>query len=121
MSSTRSLVLQSFKKLHRTRKKIFAGDEKALTAGRLKINEEYKKNKSVTNEDSIKTMIKFAEDVDMELKTQVIQAREVRPGVYEARITDETVKFENIPYDDNAILEDGTINKPCCQDRQPNK
>lgn len=36
--------------------KIFAGDEKALTAGRLKINEEYKKNKSVTNEDSIKTV-----------------------------------------------------------------
>lgn len=36
--------------------KIFAGDQKALTAGRLKINEEYKKNKSVTNEDSIKTV-----------------------------------------------------------------
>lgn len=39
----------------------------------------------------------------------------------EARITDDTVKFENIPYDDNAVLQDGTINKPCCQEQQQNK
>lgn len=27
-------------------------------------------------------MIKFAEDVEMELRTQVIQAREIKPGVF---------------------------------------
>lgn len=27
-------------------------------------------------------MIKFSEDVETELRTQVIQAREVRPGVF---------------------------------------
>lgn len=40
----------------------------------------------------------------------------------EARITDDTVKFENIPYDDNAVLNDGTTaNRPCCQDKAQNK
>ncbi|KAJ8733370.1 hypothetical protein PYW08_001668 [Mythimna loreyi] len=121
MSTTRSLVLQTFKKLHRTRMKVFAGDQRALTAGRIKINEEFSKNKHVTNEEAIKAMIKLAEDVEIELRTQVIQAREVKPGVFEARITDDTVKFENIPYDDNAVLEDGTTAKrPCCQDKAQN-
>ncbi|CAD0197491.1 unnamed protein product [Chrysodeixis includens] len=118
MSSLRSQVLQTFKRLHRTRMKVFAGDERALTAGRLRINEEFLKNKHVTNEDAIKTMIKLGEDVVTELRTQVIQAREVKPGVFEARITDDTVKFDNIPFDDNAVLEDGTVaNRPCCQDQ----
>ncbi|XP_075971547.1 complex III assembly factor LYRM7 [Anticarsia gemmatalis] len=121
MSSTRSLVLQSFKKLHRTRMKVFAGDERALVAGRLKINEEFKKNMHVANEEAIKAMVKLAGEVDVELRTQVIQAREVKPGVFEARITDDTAKFDNIPYDDNAVLEDGTVNRPCCQDQAKNK
>lgn len=34
--------------------------------------------------------------------------------VSEARITEDTVKLVNIPYDDNAILEKGT-GTPCCQ------
>ncbi|XP_022825395.1 complex III assembly factor LYRM7 isoform X1 [Spodoptera litura] len=122
MNSTRSLVLQTFKKLHKTRMKVFAGDERALVAGRLKINEEFQKNKHVTNEEAIKAMIKLGEDVEKELRTQVIQAREVKPGVFEARITDDTVKLENIPFNDNAVLDDGTtVNRPCCQDKAQNK
>ncbi|XP_021200632.1 complex III assembly factor LYRM7 [Helicoverpa armigera] len=122
MSTTRLSVLQTFKKLHRTRMKVFAGDDRALTAGRLKINEEFQKNKHVTNEDAIKAMVKLAEDVEKELRTQVIQAREVKPGVFVAKITEDTAKFENIPYDDNAVLEDGTVagNRPCCQDKAKN-
>ncbi|XP_026737438.1 complex III assembly factor LYRM7 [Trichoplusia ni] len=118
MSSLRSQVLKTFKRLHRTRMKVFAGDERALTAGRLRINEEFQKNKHVSNEDAIKTMIKLGEDVVTELRTQVIQAKEVQPGVFEAKITEDTVKFDNIPYDDNAVLDDGTVaNRPCCQDQ----
>ncbi|KAH9642042.1 hypothetical protein HF086_008729 [Spodoptera exigua] len=102
--------------------KVFAGDERALVAGRHKINEEFKKNKHVTNEEAINAMIKLGEDVEKELRTQVIQAREVKPGVFEARITDDTVKLENIPFNDNAVLEDGTtVNRPCCQDKAQNK
>ncbi|XP_004931105.1 complex III assembly factor LYRM7 isoform X1 [Bombyx mori] len=115
---TRRLVLQSFKKLHRTRMKVFEGDERALLAARIKINEEFRKNKNVQNENSIKAMIAFGEDIERELRTQVIQAREIKPGVYEARITDDTVKLDNIPFNDHAILEDGTeAPRPCCQDK----
>lgn len=52
-------VLQWFKKLHRTRLNVFKGDEKALTAGRLRINEEFKKNKEVQNEEAIKAVSKL--------------------------------------------------------------
>ncbi|XP_068631344.1 complex III assembly factor LYRM7 [Battus philenor] len=118
MSNLRRMVLHSFKKLHRTRQTVFEGDMRALAAARLKINEEFKKNKHVTDTESIKAMIKFGEDVETELRTQVIQAREVKPGVFEARITKETLKLDNIPYNDNAIPEmDSGGSKPCCQDK----
>ncbi|KAM3967256.1 complex III assembly factor LYRM7 [Aphomia sociella] len=121
MSNLRQLVLQSFKKIHRTRIKVFNGDERALLAARLKINEEYRKNKHVDDENSIKAMIKFGEDVERELRTQIIQAREIKPGVFEARITEDTLKLDNIPYDDKAVLEDGTTGpRPCCQDEVKN-
>ncbi|XP_059056648.1 complex III assembly factor LYRM7 isoform X2 [Achroia grisella] len=122
MSSLRKFVLQSFKKLHRTRIKVFEGDEKALTAARIKINDEYQKNKHVTDEVAIKAMIKFGEDVERELKTQVIQAREIKPGVFEARITEDTLKLENMPYNPNAVTEDGTPRpETCCQDNAQTK
>ncbi|KAG6459608.1 hypothetical protein O3G_MSEX011482 [Manduca sexta] len=102
--------------------KVFVGDERALTAARIKINEAYRKNKNVENEDAIKEMIKFGEDVERELRTQVIQARQVKPGVYEAKITEDTLKLENVPFNDNAVLEDGTrAPQPCCQDQVQNK
>ncbi|XP_072939566.1 complex III assembly factor LYRM7 [Epargyreus clarus] len=122
MTDLRRMVLSSFKKLHRTRMKVFSGDERALTAARVKINEEYSKNKHVDNEEAIKAMIKFGEDVERELRTQIIQAREIRPGVYEAKITDETVKLNNIPFNDKAVPDEGIKGgRLCCKDQAQNK
>lgn len=39
--------------LHRTRQQVFDGDLRALTAGRDKINLEFKQKKHVSNEESI--------------------------------------------------------------------
>ncbi|XP_053603720.1 complex III assembly factor LYRM7 [Plodia interpunctella] len=122
MSNLRSMVLHTFKKLHRTRMKVFSGDEKALTAARVKINEEFNKNKHVTEEDAIKAMIKLGEDVERELRTQVIQAREIKPGVFEARINEDTTKLDNIPFDENAVIEIAPKRRrPCCQSETQNK
>ncbi|XP_046963216.1 complex III assembly factor LYRM7 [Vanessa cardui] len=118
MSSLKRMVLKSFKQLHRTRLRVFDGDERALTAARLRINDEYNKNKNVENEEAIKAMIKYGEDVERELRTQVIQAKEVKPGVFEAKITEDTVKLDNIPYNDAAIIDDGIrAGQPCCQEQ----
>ncbi|KAL4706621.1 hypothetical protein ACJJTC_009033 [Scirpophaga incertulas] len=120
MNNTKLLVLQSFKKLHRVRMKVFDGDEKALAAARIKINEEYSKNKHVKNADTVMTMIKLADDVATELKTQVIQAKQIKPGVYKARLTEDILKLDNVPYNEKAVEEkirqksSKDQKNPCC-------
>ncbi|XP_028136512.1 complex III assembly factor LYRM7 [Diabrotica virgifera virgifera] len=98
----RARVLQSFKNIHKTRKNIFDGDIIALTEARNKINEEYKKCKHVSDPGAIEELVKYSEEVEKELRTTVIQAKEVKPGVFEAKIRDETVKLENVPFNECA-------------------
>lgn len=93
-------VLQAFKAVHRARKRVFEGDIRALEAGRIKINEEFKKYKHVSDESVIGEvsiswyniswlyclqnfqLVKLAREVEKELKTNVIQAEQVEPGKY---------------------------------------
>ncbi|XP_065366936.1 complex III assembly factor LYRM7 [Calliphora vicina] len=98
MSQIRREVINAFKKLHRTRQNIFAGDDRALEAGRKEINERFKKNMTETNVDNVKKMLQLALDVDKELRTNVIQAKKKDEGVYELRITPETTRLENFPF-----------------------
>ncbi|CAK9832991.1 Complex III assembly factor LYRM7 [Anthophora retusa] len=96
----RRKVLHMFKKLHRTRMTIFKNDENALKVVRAKINEEYKKYKNVQNTAAIEELIKFAEEVEHEVRTTVIQAVETEPGKFALRITPDTQLIDNIPYKD---------------------
>lgn len=80
-------VLHQFKKLHRTRLNKFQGDDHALKVVRDKINEEYRRNINITNEAAVKELNKFAQEVEHELRTNVIQAIEKKPGVFTLRIT----------------------------------
>ncbi|XP_046683763.1 complex III assembly factor LYRM7-like [Homalodisca vitripennis] len=93
-------VLKAFKSLHRARTSVFNGDEFALQVARNKINEEFEKNKHITDENVIREMIKYSKEVEMELRTTVVQAKEIEPGKYEVRITEDTAKMENIPFQD---------------------
>ncbi|EDV44011.1 uncharacterized protein Dana_GF16242 [Drosophila ananassae] len=105
MSNLRRQVLSAFKKLHRTRQYVFQGDVNALAAGRLKINESFLQNRGETNEDEIQKMIKLAQDVDHELRTNVIQAEKKADDVYELRITPETTRLDNVVFNPDAIIE----------------
>ncbi|KAB0789957.1 hypothetical protein PPYR_15753 [Photinus pyralis] len=103
--SLRREVLKCFKNLHRTREIVFNGDVRALQKGREKINEEFKKNKDVQelatiNEVPPINLIRFSEEVEKELRTTVVQAREIKPGVFQANIRPDTLKLDNIPYKD---------------------
>ncbi|CAH1105131.1 unnamed protein product [Psylliodes chrysocephalus] len=100
----RQKVLQSFKTLHKTRLNVFNGDALALSEARKKINEEYKKNKHVTDQTAIEELIKYSNAVEQELKMCVIQAKEVEPGVYQATITKDTAKLDNMPFDEFASV-----------------
>ncbi|XP_021097454.1 complex III assembly factor LYRM7 isoform X2 [Heterocephalus glaber] len=66
-------VLQLFKTLHRTRQQVFQNDPRALEAARIKINEEFKSNKSETSPRKIEELMKIGSDVEVLFRTSVIQ------------------------------------------------
>ncbi|KAF5285418.1 hypothetical protein FQA39_LY16672 [Lamprigera yunnana] len=100
MSKLRTEVLKCFKSLHRTRERIFKGDRTALREGRKKINTEFRKNRDIVDTAKINELLQLSKAVENELITTVIQAREIKPGVYHAEIRPEIVKIDNIPYKD---------------------
>ncbi|XP_061481511.1 complex III assembly factor LYRM7 isoform X1 [Rhineura floridana] len=71
LSSTR--VLKLFKSLQRTRQQVFKNDCRALEAARLKINEQFKNNKDETSSERIAELIKIGSDVEVILRTSVLQ------------------------------------------------
>lgn len=115
-------VLQAFKNLHRARKTVFNGDLKALTAAREKINEEFKKHKSASDNKAIENLIQYANEVAKELKTTIVQAKETKPGTFEMKITPETKKLDHLPFDPNVEIPSRAWkkrkNQPCCQENQ---
>ncbi|KAM4729337.1 complex III assembly factor LYRM7 [Anableps anableps] len=96
---TRLKVLSVFKKLHRTRLDVFREDERALTAARLKINEEFKNNKNETSEENIEKMIKMGSDVETVLREAVLQVEHVAENKLLLRPR-ESLLLENVPYCD---------------------
>lgn len=71
-----------FKTLHRTRLKVFQEDDLTLSRVRDKINEEFKNKKHVTDENSIRELMKQAEEVETFFRTQVIQVEKKEDGNY---------------------------------------
>ncbi|XP_076599176.1 complex III assembly factor LYRM7 [Chaetodon auriga] len=96
---TRLKVLKVFKTLHRTRMAVFKDDDKTMTAARLKINEEFKKNKNETSEENIQKMIKMGSDVEVVLREAVLQVEHVEENKLLLRPR-ESLLLENVPYCD---------------------
>uniref|UniRef100_A0A8C7Y0S1 LYR motif containing 7 n=1 Tax=Oryzias sinensis TaxID=183150 RepID=A0A8C7Y0S1_9TELE len=96
---TRLKVLNAFKTLHRTRMAVFKDDEGALLAARLKINEEFKKNKNETSEENIQKMIKMGSDVEIVLRESVVQVEHIGHERLLLRPR-ENLLLENVPYSD---------------------
>ncbi|XP_033241598.1 complex III assembly factor LYRM7 [Drosophila pseudoobscura] len=105
MSNLRRQALSAFKKLHRTRQYVFDGDVRALEEARQKINDEFRQNRVVTDQDDIQNKIKLAEECAQELRANVIQAHKREDGVYELRITPETTRMDNVVFNPDAIIE----------------
>lgn len=98
-------------------------------AARVRINDEYKKNKHVEDANSVAELQKFAQEVENELKTTVVQAKEKQPGIYgefdehvlgfaqmaqflmlylfcvaELTMNSTTARLENVMFNEDAII-----------------
>ncbi|XP_055534378.1 complex III assembly factor LYRM7 [Wyeomyia smithii] len=104
MSSLRKEALKWYKTLQRTKNQVFKGDQRTIEAARQRIREEFIKNKDLSSEKDIQEKIKIAKDVDVELRSTVVQAVRVDENRYQARITKDTKKLENVMFDPNAEL-----------------
>ncbi|KAM6224577.1 complex III assembly factor LYRM7 [Rhynchocyon petersi] len=92
-------VLQLFKTLHRTRQQVFKNDTRALEAARLKINEEFKINKSETSPKKIEELLKMGYDVEVLLRTCVIQGVHTEHNTLKL-IPRKDLLLQNVPYCD---------------------
>ncbi|XP_030782824.1 complex III assembly factor LYRM7 isoform X2 [Rhinopithecus roxellana] len=91
-------VLQLFKTLHRTRQQVFKNDVRALEA-RIKINEEFKNNKSETSPKKIEELMKIGSDVELLLRTSVIQGIHTDHNTLKL-VPRKDLLVENVPYCD---------------------
>jgi len=103
----RSRVLKSFRLLHRAGREVFEGDQYALTAVRKKINEEYAKNKGVTEEANILKLVRLAEDSSTYLRSAVVQAK------FESQTTAYKVNLKDKHLVDNATMPDPRTGGGC--------
>ncbi|XP_050013714.1 complex III assembly factor LYRM7 isoform X3 [Alexandromys fortis] len=94
-------VLQLFRTLHRTRQQVFKNDKRALEA-RVKINEEFKKHKSEASPEKIKEMLKMGSDVELLLRTSVIQGIHTDHNTLKL-VPRKDLLTENVPYCDAPI------------------
>ncbi|EAA04084.2 complex III assembly factor LYRM7 [Anopheles arabiensis] len=104
MSSLRREALRWYKILQRTKNEVFSGDFRTISAARQRIREEFVKNKDIKDEKQIKEKIQIAKDVDVELRRSVVQAVRKQPTLFEARITPDTRKMDNVMFDPDAEL-----------------
>lgn len=92
-------VLQLFKTLHRTRQQVFKNDARALEAARIKINEEFKSHKSETSSKKIEELMKIGSDVELLLRTSVIQGIHTDHNTLKL-VPRKDLLLENVPYCD---------------------
>ncbi|CAI6345928.1 unnamed protein product [Macrosiphum euphorbiae] len=107
-NEVRKKVLTTFKLVHRARLLCFKNDNQMLSAAKHQINEEFKKNKTVSDPVVVQKLITFAQDVEHELLTQVVQAERVNETKFKLNLDPERHTLENIPY---AELDDETYKK----------
>ena len=88
-----------YRELHRARKTVFANDDYALNAARLRINEEFNKNRNVDDEVQIERLIQDGYDAVEYLRKFVVQAPyNPEKGAFEMKLTKDHHLEDNFPY-----------------------
>lgn len=97
MSSLRSKVLSCYRSLHRTRLKVFEGDQLALEAGKHRIRSEFAKHKNETDPTKILELVAVAESAEKFLRCNVLQGIQTDRGTFRLKITKDTELQKNAP------------------------
>ncbi len=66
-------VRMGYRRLLRSAHKAFAGDNYAIYSARLRLREEFFKNKDVTNKEELASLVKGIEEVDEMLNFNIVQ------------------------------------------------
>ncbi|KAH7951123.1 complex III assembly factor LYRM7 [Rhipicephalus sanguineus] len=103
--SARSLVLNSYKSLHRVILQVFEGDPETIRAARVRVKEEYVKNLRETDSGKIEELLKTAKNVEKVLQTDLIRAVRNEKGNYEVQLKPHHLQ-------DNATCKPHDANKP---------
>ena len=92
-------ILKLYKQLHRTVQTVFKGDIRAQVVARDKIRSEFSEKKKITEPKSIEELLKYGQECDQVLRTQIIQAVAVpgKENVYRANVTEKCL-VDNSPY-----------------------
>ncbi|EEC05509.1 putative LYR motif-containing protein [Ixodes scapularis] len=84
--SMRSLVLHSYKTLRRTIDQVFQGDTDTIRAAKIQVRQEFAKNAFEPDSAKIQELLKVAEEVDLVLRRDVVQAVRNEEGRYELQL-----------------------------------
>eukprot|EP00118_Oscarella_pearsei_P006884 m.32223 g.32223 ORF g.32223 m.32223 type:complete len:100 (+) comp31604_c0_seq8:13-312(+) len=85
-------ALHWYRRLLRTRMKVFKGDEEVLIAAKKRIRDEFVKNKYETDSKRKSQLLKIAKETDGILRQNVIQGVLTKSDTYRFQLTDETVQ-----------------------------
>ena len=106
-ASLRTKVLAAFKEIHKARLQVFKGDERALAHTRNEINNRYRENIAVTNQEEIENLIKLSNECGEVLKKHVVQFESIdeekidTPTRYRVNITKDTHLMDNKEFQEN--------------------
>eukprot|EP00611_Tribonema_gayanum_P018664 TRINITY_DN3183_c0_g1_i1.p1 TRINITY_DN3183_c0_g1~~TRINITY_DN3183_c0_g1_i1.p1 ORF type:complete len:132 (-),score=32.48 TRINITY_DN3183_c0_g1_i1:90-485(-) len=87
----RSRVMAGYRSLLRTRLVVFKDDARAIRASKMKLKEEFMKNKNVTDAKKLASLLKGIEEVQQMLLHNVVQGKRNERGNYEVRLRPDTV------------------------------
>jgi len=109
--ANRSKILAVFRDLHRARRQVFGGDSHALLETRTKINDEFRKNITEKDPSKVEELLVLGRDVARLLRASVVQLQERQDGVYEMKVTKDTVTIENTMFDPFADIPEKPMRK----------
>ncbi|CAF0785014.1 unnamed protein product [Brachionus calyciflorus] len=94
--SLHTRALNLYKTLYITRNRVFQDDIPVLQNSLIRLRNEFRANKNLTNEAEIKQLLKLGREVNQELETLIQTLPTENPNIYRVRIKKHMIKDNHI-------------------------